>query len=119
MGGTCVGASVALGSAVNVGKGVLDGAGVDDGMLVAVAGKFVATTTSRRVVGDSGGSVVGAGCAHAARDSAKQKKKSERMPFALFIEIRFMCAIVTMPRKNASRNSVRNCRPLQVVLDKT
>jgi len=78
-----VGAGVKDGSAVAVGDIVFVGASVGDGMVVAVAGGFVATTMATRAVGggEEGG---GVSDAHAAKTHIKNKKKSERSTFALW-----------------------------------
>ncbi len=90
----CVGARVRVGSKVLVGTVVLDGARVGDGIVVCVAGGFVATRTTMRVVGDACGVVTGVVCAHATNGSGMSKKKSERSTFALFGKICVMRLIV-------------------------
>jgi len=75
-----VGADVG-GEFVAVGASVFVGARVGAGMVVAVAGGFVATTMTTRAVGK--GSAEGKGAdAHAPKKNVRNKKKSERNTFA-------------------------------------
>lgn len=88
----CVGNSVRVGSAVAVGSSVLVDVLVGDGISVAVAGGFVATTWTMRVVGEGGGVGAIVSGAHAAAKLPRHKKTSEHQLFACFKNLVFIGA---------------------------
>lgn len=107
VGGTRVGTVTLVGSDVGgnvavAGWDVAEGAVVTDGIVVAVAGRFVATRTMTRVVGVCFGWLVGVvgSWAHAVIAQRNEKKKSERSTFALDRQKTFMYTIVATHCKN-------------------